>query len=155
MFLSKHTLNRLKYSVSLAALALLVVFVEGCESSKGDIKGKVTYNGKAIEGGSVTVQSSTGGIYTGEVGSDGSYVVKGVPKGPAKLTVGWIDNSAVEKNVALLKGKRDLKQVEKPGDRPTLADPQKLPAKYGDFNQSGLTVEVKGPVTEYNIDLKD
>jgi hypothetical protein len=156
MTVSNNVFARLTSLLAVGLLATAAVFVEGCGPAKGEVKGKITYKGVPVGGGSVTIQSAKGSIHTGEISSDGSYVVKGVPMGPAKLAVGWVDNSAVERNVAMLKGKRDAKEVAKPGEaRPTPAETQKLPAKYGDLEQSGLTVEVKGSVTEYNIELKD
>ncbi|HLW65912.1 MAG TPA: carboxypeptidase-like regulatory domain-containing protein [Gemmataceae bacterium] len=140
---------------SLALLGMAMAAFTGCADSKADVKGKVTYNGKTVDKGEVTVMSAKGTTHYGAIQSDGTYVIKGVPPGAAKVKVGWVDDSAIEFNKQLAakmrenKGGGIPKDMEKPKN--TIASPE----KYNDYDKSGLTVDVKSPTTEFNIDLKD
>jgi hypothetical protein len=150
------------WTLAFLLLAFTFVISGGCAPGKADVKGKVSYNGKVLEGGSIQFQSAKGTVHGGEIGRDGTYVVKGVPAGMAKATISWIDDKEAEVYAKMLKATRESPKDSDgkkfaPPPRPT-QPPEKLykvPQKYGDFDKSALSVEVKGPVTEYNIELKD
>src|SRR5215475_11261466 len=65
-------------------LALLAV--SGC-ASQGDVTGTVTYQGKNVASGSVIIRGSDLLPYSGAIEEDGTYVVRNVPTGLAKITV--------------------------------------------------------------------
>ncbi|HEV3144615.1 MAG TPA: hypothetical protein VGZ47_12070 [Gemmataceae bacterium] len=156
-FLKNQVIARLAWHCGFAILAMAIVIFAGCGPSKSDVKGKVTYNGKPLEKGEVTILSAKGTTHFGAIQPDGSYVVSGVPTGAAKVKVGWIDESAAEFNRQLAMKRREIKSSgvipNDPSEKPkaSLASPE----RFSDFDKSGLTVEVQGKLTEYNIDLKD
>jgi hypothetical protein len=111
---------------SLAWLAV-VLLASGCGIGYGDVSGTVKYNGAPVAGGTITFYDSTGQPVSGEIKSDGTYAVKHVATGLARITV-----------VAPL-------NIEFPGmggAKTGEPKPQPLPPKYGDPEQSGLTLDV-------------
>ena len=149
-----HTIYRRFWPIGFVLLALSFAVFSGCGPTKADVKGTVTYKGKALEGGSIQIQS-TKGVVGGDIQPDGTYMVKGVPTGPAKVTVACTDESAMQYNRELAKGMREHKSGQPIPQKDKPKDTLKTPARYADFDKSGLNVEVKGPVTEFNIELKD
>jgi hypothetical protein len=155
-FLKEQFVSRLPWCSGCISLAIAMILCAGCVEKKSDVKGKVSYNGKAVEKGEVTLLSSKGTTHFGEIQSDGTYIVKGVPSGMAKLKVGWIDESAIEYNRQLAMKMRENKGGGIPKDKSL--NPKAVmasPEKYADFDKSGLTVDVQGTVTEFNIEIKD
>lgn len=138
------------FRVALVALvAVALTLVTGC-GGKGTVTGKVTYAGKALPYGSVQFQGS-GGVLVGEIQPDGSYTVSGVGTGSAKISVTCQDPKYADYMRAVSAAARDPKGP-KPKGRPE--DFDKIPSRYSDFEQSGLTYEVKGGTQTHNIDLK-
>jgi hypothetical protein len=66
---------------------LLGLSAVGC-GSKGNISGKVLYDGKPLPAGVVTFVPTSGqGAFTSRLGPDGSYSLEKVPTGPVKIAV--------------------------------------------------------------------
>ena len=132
----------------------------GCGSSTSDVKGVVKFNGKNLEGGTVQIQSAKGNVIVADIQSDGTYVAKGVPTGPAKVSISWVDESkmiemakmasAAGRGNVMKDSKGNVAPPKMPADAGNL---DKIPPKYKNFDTSGLTVEVEGRVTEKNFDL--
>lgn len=77
--------RRLCLPVVVLACALLAL--TGC-GRKGTISGKVSVNGEAMPGGSITfVPADPSKSQRGGINDDGTYRVEGVPSGPAKVVV--------------------------------------------------------------------
>jgi hemoglobin len=94
---------------------------EGSET----VEGKVTFSGKAMDGGTVTFTGAKGGTATGTIGKDGSYKVEKLEPGEYTVSVS-----------------------DQPGGT------VKVPAKYGDAKTSGLSYEVKKGKQSFDIELK-
>jgi hypothetical protein len=79
--MSRYLLRR----AALAAIAAKLVFAAaGCESKSpaGDLKGQVTFQGKPVTEGTVTLLNPTeGGAFEAQINSDGRYAVGGVTPG--------------------------------------------------------------------------
>src|SRR5690242_8111846 len=69
----------------LCAVGLLAV--AGCGAGRGTVSGKVTYKGKPVVTGTVSVIGSDGIQYAAQITPQGTYSVPDVPAGPAKFTV--------------------------------------------------------------------
>src|SRR5262245_45386467 len=65
----------------------LLVAVIGCGPGRGDLGGKVSYQGKSLQFGSVTVLGSDGIPRGGLIQNDGSYLVEDIAAGPVKIAV--------------------------------------------------------------------
>src|SRR5262249_18625300 len=72
------------------ALALLSLAVLGC-AGKGDVSGKVTYQGKPLVWGTVQFEGSDNVLKQGNINSDGTYSIRGVATGEAKAAVSSIN----------------------------------------------------------------
>src|SRR5687768_10502605 len=59
----------------------------GCGGGSGDLTGKVTYQGKPVRMGSVSVVGGDGVIRAGTIQDDGSYTVKDISTGTVKIAV--------------------------------------------------------------------
>ena len=71
------------------AAALLTLAASGCGKPAGYISGKVTLQGKALPGGYVnfSCEGATPTVKTSVIQADGSYSIRDMPVGPAKIAV--------------------------------------------------------------------
>ncbi len=136
------------FRASLLFIALLGLI--GCGKSTGKVTGKVTYQNKPLEFGSVQLETSRG-AFVGQISSDGSYTVEGVPTGTAKVSITCQDPKYAAYMKQLSASARD-KSIPKPKGSPE--DFNKIPSKYGDFSTSGLTIDVKGGSQSHDINLE-
>ncbi len=107
---------------------LLALFASGCGGEAvGTISGAVTFEGQPLPEGIVSFVTAKGPVVTGRV-HEGAYVVKGVPVGPAKITV---------------------RQIVDPFARhPPSSRAKEIPLRYRSADDSGLTYTVvSGPQT--------
>jgi hypothetical protein len=141
-------MNRLRTRVALQVLvAGAMLALAGCGESKGELEGKVTFNGQPLPGGQVVVHCSKGWTdddnavtRSAKIESDGSYFAPNLPPGPAKVTVETTPPFKVGINPA-----NEPKEY--------LGKYVPIPLNYKDVSKSGLTVEVKKGKMEYNIAL--
>ena len=168
-----------------ALAALLAGLAVGCGGSNtpANIKGKVTYKGQPLPGGSVTFTGDAGS-YPSSINSDGTYSVKDVPVGTFAIIV---DTESVNPKGGTSADDKDLKKKDKqqakgieaarkqrmeqegiggggggggggfgPAPPEVLAAMyMKIPAKYGDKRTSGLRMDVvRGDQTK-DIELTD
>ena len=80
---------RLRLAGGAALFAAMVL--TGCKPSNPNapakVTGKVTYNGSAVTGGSVSFHYKDGGKVSAPIGSDGTYSAIDIPTGDAMVTV--------------------------------------------------------------------
>ena len=130
----------------------------GCGEGKGDLSGKVSYQGSPLAIGSVLFIGADGKPRTTWIQKDGNYRFDDVPVGEAKLAVYSPDPAKQDK---LRKKNAKLKKLF-PQDKPILpelpaVDPTKwfaIPAKYGDVDHSGLRVTIQSGPNTYHIEMK-
>jgi hypothetical protein len=67
------------------ALLLLSLVAAGC-STKVEVSGKVSYQGRPVVG-VIAFLPSAGGSFSAPIDPDGAYRISGLPTGPAKITV--------------------------------------------------------------------
>lgn len=131
------------------AALLTLVALAGCDSSVSTVSGKVTYKGKPVVFGTVSVTGPDGMTRSGPIEPDGSFSVSGVGVGEGKVTVTSLkppDGSGGNAK----RGGRDAGGPDDERDmQPEAAAPPEvvknwfpIPPKYGDPKQSGLTVQV-------------
>ena len=125
-------------------LGLALLGLAGCGGGRGDLGGRVTYQGKDVESGSVTAVGSDGVPKTGFI-ADGRYEVKDLPAGAVKLAVSSPDPAKTPR--------RSLRGAPPPvkGDRTGWFP---LPEKYSDLATSGLTADLAAGPNAHDIDLK-
>jgi hypothetical protein len=131
----------------------------GCGKGKGEVTGKVTYNGTPLTHGTVTIQDSDGAVQQSVIEGDGTYTVKDLATGEAKVSVRCRDPFEVEyaKAMAGRGGQKNRHSKGTPATNPIKSGQKSkgslIPEKYAEFDQSGLTVNVEKD-TKYDIPLK-
>jgi hypothetical protein len=139
--------------------------ITGC-GGKTKVTGKVTYNGKPVVWGSVTMVDSTGAYHSGDIDLSGNYSIDNVPSGPVKIAVNSpnpVDprkgNAGGDKPAkANLDDPREKFLASQGGkETPKPLPPEgawmKLPDSAGDPNTSGLSGTVKSGEA-LNIEVK-
>lgn len=140
--------------VAAAVAAVTLALTTGCGGSKSDVSGKVTYGGKTVTSGTVTLIASDKKPYYGTIGPDGTYTVSGVPTGTVKILVSSPNPDAANRKNKIKGGDGDL-AAPAPGSAPAAAVGWfPIPDKYGDQAATDLTGEVTGSTTVLNIDMK-
>jgi len=144
-------------------LACMLFASSGCSSSFSTVKGKIEVNGKPLPAGSVSIQSATGVIFDGVIQPDGSYSVENVPVGQAKVLVSSLDDKFADKmNELAGRGKTPPAGGKVPAGRSTApkgksavdsANYSRIDTMYNNYDTSGLTVEVKGSITQFDMKL--
>jgi len=136
-----------------AGLALLLAALPACTSGKATVTGKVTYKGTPLTMGEIHIRAADGTEVSGEIKSDGSYTVANVPPGNHKVEIKCIDEKMSNAYFTALAGRNkdggppigpDGKPAPKGGKVFDVDDFSKIPAKYGRYETSGLSIEVKG-----------
>jgi hypothetical protein len=147
----------------LTATVALAVFAFGAanlfadeEKAKetGAVKGKITYKGVPLTGGTVSFYAADASIYTTLIAADGSYSLKDVPVGEMRVAVETESlNKAKPKVLPKEKAPAD---PSKPDDKPaTVIAYVKIPKKYSDPKTSGLTCKIKKGNQTFDIALED
>ena len=150
-------------------LPVLVLLAAGC-SSKGTVTGTVAYKGKPIPDGSVIFMPENGNPAVTAFIKDGKYTAEKVPVGPAKVAISSTYNEGgQESNMAktMYSGK-GKKGGGGPASDPSMPEearkffsggsaPQKglkIPEKYNDVQNSGLSYTVTGGKQnkDFNLD---
>jgi hypothetical protein len=126
-------------------LALLaVVLVASCDNGppSGEVSGRVSYDGKPLDNGSITFFPTDGKSPTaGGLIKDGKYAVLKVSVGKYKVTISG----------SQIVGQKKLYNTPNSPTAPITVDP--LPEKYKDWNKTELTLDVKPGPNEKNWDL--
>jgi hypothetical protein len=106
------------------------------------VRGVVTYQGQRLNGGQIRFTSrdpaNPVGQTSGMIQRDGSFAFGGIPTGPVTITVDTNIRPAGDR-------------FWKPGDQSP--QPIYIPDRFADPNQSGVTLELKEGVRNYNVDL--
>jgi hypothetical protein len=143
-----------KTPVALLGVACLLLCLGGCARGKGNVSGKVTFEGKPLQFGTVTMAGDYGVPHSGQILRDGTYTVSGVPYGNFKVAVSSPDPNPPEvklpEGFKHPTGKELPKRVEvdSTGWFP-------IPGEYSRLSQSGLSVKVDKKDTTFDIPLKE
>jgi hypothetical protein len=146
----------------LVGLALIAAI--GCGSSPGKLTGKVTYQGTALKGGTVTlVPNASGKTYSTRINEDGTYSLDQVEAGTYKVCV---ETSSLKPDGNAAPTDPRIKNVPPPGanvpEGYAMASPGgakqsqryvAIPPKYEKPSETPLTVEVKGGTQQHDIPL--
>jgi hypothetical protein len=130
----------------------VVFFLAGC-GKKGTISGTVTYKNKPLPSGTVSFICDKV-VRSSSINPDGTYTVKDVPAGEAKVTV--IVGAAAQ---PIKVGKGDPAQMIGAKDKSKVvsvesAEIVQIPPEYADPDKSKLTCTVAGGDQKYDIPLK-
>jgi len=135
-------------------LVLLIPFLTGCPSKEktGTVKGTVKVDGALANSGIVTFVSSDTPPTTlsAPIDPDGNYQANMVPIGTMKVTVKPVEVPKSSAGIAT----PSMKDMPGESSKPP-AKPVPIPAKYGKVETSGLTHNVTGGTTTFNIELSN
>ncbi|MER3416174.1 MAG: hypothetical protein C4297_08205 [Gemmataceae bacterium] len=134
-----------------------VLVLGGCSSTKeGTVRGKVTYQGKPLEYGTVLFHFENGHVVGAMIGPDGTYVAQRLPTGLARL--------AVYAHPPVPEGFYLRNEVLPPSrDAPQLAtlyaqerEPRtvSLPVRYARPEASGLSLTIGPGEQQFDIELR-
>lgn len=171
-FFSTRRLHAVVFGTLMAALLCLA----GCGRPVGSVKGKVTYQGKALKGGGVGFVSTDGGrSYGSGIGEDGSYTIPDLEGGSYKITVETESLRGAQGPTGTMGPKTpSIPKGAKTGPPPganvpegyTPSDPAaaaaanglkryvKIPGHYAETDKTDLTFTFKGGDVTHDIDLK-
>jgi hypothetical protein len=127
-----------------AALGLWTILAVGC-AGRGDVSGKVTYQGKPVVFGTILIQGRDG-PHQGNIERDGSFTVRGVPVGEVRVAV----NSPNPKGIQLYPNKNPQYKQEPYPDVPGWFG---IPKKYESVESSGLVYTIKGGMNTIEVEL--
>ena len=138
------TSRRLAFALGVASAVLL----GGCSSGKmktAVVKGKVTFNGKAVPNGTVNFTPEGGGgpSAMGDIQPDGSYSLTTYRKG---------DGAILGQHKVTIVAMEDMTNKLPEARNPL--PPAIVPEKYTSLATTDLKVEVKDQVNEVHLDLK-
>jgi hypothetical protein len=140
--------TRIRVLIGPAAAAVVLAALAGCGGGPetGTVAGKVTLDGTAVAGGTVSFLTSSSGVpVTVPINPDGTYQAEGVPAGEAVVTVAGPGGSAAGE--VIKKGASNKKKGPPP-------EPEGLvPKRYADPATSGLGTTVTEAGTRYDIRL--
>ena len=137
------------FAAPFCGLSVALLTLAGCGAGSGDLSGTVTYKDMALRQGTVVIAAADGSSLSGTIQDDGSYSVKNIPQGLAKIGVSSPDPKTVV--VAQRKDKGAPKTQATAGDNSTWVP---IPPKYSDAPSSGLTFTIKSGDNKHNIELK-
>ncbi len=128
------------WSACLLATACLSATV-GCDSgqSTSSVSGKITYQGEPVTSGLINFLPERGQPLGGGLRSDGTYQFK-LPAGQYKVRIDTPPAMPADWS-------------EKDGDPLPKLPPRQLPAKYGKYPTSGLTVTVNEQSSSQVVDF--
>jgi len=134
------------------AVLVAALLAAGCGSSKGEVSGKVTFNGEAVGSGLVTFHGSHS-VVAAPIAADGTFTASKVPAESVKITVETMPPPPGGGST----GKSGVQHVgmgaaDSPGDKPA-GKYVKIPPKYSLPSTSGLSLDVKSGRQQHDIAL--
>jgi hypothetical protein len=144
---------RVRFRCRLAVAAAVLALVAGC-GSRGDVSGKVTYQGKPLVWGTVQFEGSDGVLKQGNINSDATYSVQSVATGQAKVAVSSINPNSSDFQPRLAEDRQRLEEGRPPPPRPEVKGWFSIPEKYDTPYNSGLAYPIKSGANTIDIELK-
>jgi hypothetical protein len=135
-------------------LILAGLGVAGCNSSTGDVTGKVYFGEVLVKGGTLTFFSADGRGFRTDVREDGSYTLEKLPLGTGKVCV---DTSSLDpkRRKAYTYSPPPGKEKDPPGiSQPSPGIYVAIPAKYADPATTDLICEVTRGSQTFDVKMK-
>ena len=121
---------------------ILILFVSGCGDGNIRVQGKVSYDGKPVERGSVAFVGEKGqGSVFGEQFKNGNYSAR-VPKGEYLVKINGFESVKLDQPIPGVAGSPPTTHLEKPI----------IPGKYNMFSQ--IFIKVDGSQKVFDFDLE-
>ena len=134
--------------LTILAVLLFLSALAGCSRSTGTVYGKVTIGGQPLNVGTVTFVPEDGQAQTCSIEPDGGYSVSKVPIGPCTIAV---TSGQPSRGMWNLQTRQPAEGGVPPGQPPPFI---RIPPRYNDPQQSGLTYDVPAGRQLHDIELK-
>lgn len=123
----------------------------GCGGKKPTVSGTVSYKGEKLGNGNVTFIGADNKAAVSPINADGTYRVNDAPVGAVKITV---ETAPIpeQSSSPMMKG---VDMPDMKGKSSNVGKYVKIPARYKDPAQSGLTYQVKSGAQKHDIKLDD
>jgi hypothetical protein len=132
---------------------VVLLFLASCGPGRGDLEGKVTYEGKPVTYGDVSVFGGDGEIRQGRIAKDGSYVIKDIGVGgELRFTV---NSPSPEESRPKTREKKSTGKVGVPQGNENPDIWFAIPDDYADMERSGLRYQVKRGKNTWDIKLTE
>jgi hypothetical protein len=131
----------------LLGLGFLALAAIGCQG-KGNVSGKVSYQGKPLVFGTVLFEGSDGHQRQANIQPDGSYSISGLAVGQAKAAVSSLNPKSSDFTPMQREG------AKPPPPRPEVQGWFPIPEKYDAPHTSGLTYPIKRGENMIDIELE-
>lgn len=128
--------------------AAALLSLAGCSPGRGDVSGKVTYQGKPLVWGTVQFEGSDGMLKQSNINNDGTYSIPDVAAGEAKVAVSSINPKSSDFQPRVVEGRPP------PPPRPEVKGWFPIPKQYDTPHSSGLTYPIKAGSNVIDIELK-
>jgi hypothetical protein len=132
---------------SALAFALLVFSMVGCGPGRGDVSGKVTYQGKPLVFGTVQFETKEG-IKQSNIKEDGTYTIPRVVAGEIKAAVNSPNPNSSDHQAIMREGQ------EPPPPRTPIKGWFAIPAEYQNLSSAKLSYTVNTGQNKFDIELK-
>jgi hypothetical protein len=135
-----------------ALTAVLAIALAGCGGGKADVSGKVSYKGKLLASGTVSMVGSDGIVRQGAIRPDGSYMVNGVAAGKVQIGVLSLNPAGdIRGGGRTASASRVSKST--PDTPPTASNWFAIPSNYQEPTTSGLATVLSSGSNQYDIKL--
>jgi hypothetical protein len=132
-------------AVVVLLLTMLCLAASGCGRPANRVSGTVFFGGKPLSGGSIVLLASDGLPYRGLIGPDGKFALTNVPPGLARVAVTSLVEPAPSGGHS--------KNTQNARGASLAPSASRIPMRYGDLAQSGLSVTVEGE-TPLDLNLR-
>jgi hypothetical protein len=144
-------------------LGMLAIFgacctLAGCgDSTKGAVKGKVTYQSKPVTGGTIQLvpASGSGSPVLVNIDPSGSFALTDVPVGSYQVAIETDSVPTINTYQPPAGAPKDLPQSGQQASPGAVPVKVPIPAKYKDAKSSGLKWDISSGTNTKNFDLTD
>lgn len=139
-------------------LPWLLLVATGCgQYGQNQVTGKVYFEGKPVSLGAVVFVGTDGAPRTGSIEPDGSFLVKGVTPGPARIAVASLNPAQLDADFEIeLQEKFAKLGIPLPPPEPqNTSEWFPIPKAYGDVDTSELKADIQRGTTHFDIHLAE
>ena len=152
------TIRIVRFLMATGLVLGVAIMVVGCGGSQkaGNLEGEVTYEGKPVTGGTISLFNDQGNpVANGQIDPNGKYIIYEAPKGTWKVVVDTESAKAAQGyKVNVPDAKKFGKDMKKPALSANQGSYVAIPPKYRNVKTTDLKVDVKGGAQTENIALK-
>jgi hypothetical protein len=140
-------------------MTMLALGAVGCGGSNAKVEGTVTYQGRPLVLGSVMLFANNDASRVGGINSDGTFSVEGLSAGTYRIAVTSVERKKKKKLQRTNTGEPISEEPSSNSDEGKTAASTPgwfpIPERYGNVDESGLSVSVGKGTLQFDIKLTD